>query len=160
MSYRLKSLWFPWALGGYFVSLLIYNAVDELSISLLPPTGIDEQTTVLTPLMNPDKPNLLALCIGGLGPCITAPIFEEVLYRGFLLPALTRFFPLSVALPLHAALFGMHHNSYRGLLPLSVLGFVWALLYVFSGNLVVPIVVHAMWNSRIFVQSAFFGPNL
>ena len=36
---------------------------------------------------------------------------------------------------------------------LSALGLLWGWLYVRSGNLVVPILVHALWNSRIFLQS-------
>ena len=152
MSYRLRSLWMPWVLGGYFVSLLVYNSVDMLNVLLLPP-GVAEADSLVSQLVQTEQGDMLALGIGCLGPCVTAPIFEEVLYRGFLLPALTRFFPLWVALPLHSVLFGLHHHSLKGLLPLSALGLVWALLYVFSGNLVVPIVVHAMWNSRIFLCS-------
>lgn len=157
MSFRLRSFWLPWVLGGFFVSLLSYNMFDELSLLFLPPAEL-ESPSILTPLINTQQPDILALSIGGIGPCVTAPIFEELLYRGFLLPALTRFFPLSVALPLHSALFGMHHNNFRGFLPLSILGLVWALLYVLSGNLVVPILVHAMWNFRIFFRSALLSP--
>ena len=92
--------------------------------------------------------------MGALAPCVSAPIFEELLYRGFLLPALCALgAPLSVALPLHAALFGLHHAALATLLPLSALGLLWGWLYVRSGNLVVPILVHALWNSRIFLQS-------
>ena len=154
MSYRLRSLWLPWALGGYFVSLLTYNTVNSLSTLLLPTPNLYEAESIVSQLLCPNQRDMIALGIGCLGPCITAPVFEEVLYRGFLLPALTRFFPLPVALPLHSAIFGLHHNSVNGLLPLSALGLLWAILYVLSGNLVVPIVIHCMWNSRIFLSSA------
>ncbi|CAM9992236.1 unnamed protein product [Choristocarpus tenellus] len=39
------------------------------------------------------------------------------------------------------------------MLPLSILGLVWSLLYMFSGNLVTTIIIHAMWNSRVFLGS-------
>ena len=39
------------------------------------------------------------------------------------------------------------------LLPLSVTGFVWGVLYVGSGNLLVPILIHALWNTRVFLGS-------
>ena len=95
----------------------------------------------------------IALALGSLAPCLTAPVFEEVLYRGFLLPALTKFVPLTTALPLHALLFGLHHQALPALLPLSALGLLWGALYVLSGNLLVPMLIHAMWNSRIFISS-------
>ena len=64
-----------------------------------------------------------------------------------------RFVPLRLALPLQAALFGMHHQALGSLLPLSALGLLWGLLYVASANLLVPVLVHALWNSRIFLVS-------
>ena len=46
------------------------------------------------------------------------------------------------------------HGILAGLLlPLSVTGFFWGVLYVYSGNLLVPILIHALWNARIFLGS-------
>ena len=39
------------------------------------------------------------------------------------------------------------------LVPLASLGLLWGLLYVRSANLLVPALVHAMWNSRIFMDA-------
>lgn len=39
------------------------------------------------------------------------------------------------------------------MLPLSVLGLVWSLLYLYSRNLLVTVLIHAMWNSRVFLGS-------
>ena len=61
-------------------------------------------------LLSPAADDPLALAIGAVGPCLSAPVFEEVLYRGFLLPSMLRFgVPLRRALPLHAVLFAAHH---------------------------------------------------
>jgi membrane protease YdiL (CAAX protease family) len=79
--------------------------------------------------------------------------WEEVLYRGFLLPALHLFFPLPFALPLSGLLFGLHHQAIASVLPLAALGSFWALLYVLSRNLAVPVLIHALWNSRVFLGS-------
>jgi len=124
----------------------------KLNMLLLPPEDLVSDS-IVAQLVRPEESDMIAVGIGSIGPCFTAPVFEEVLYRGFLLPALTRFFPLSVAVPLHSFIFGLHHHSLKGLLPLSALGLVWALAYVASGNLIVPIVIHAMWNARIFLSS-------
>ena len=50
-------------------------------------------------------------------------------------------------------LFGAQHMQVGLLLPLSVTGFVWGVLYVGSGNLLVPILIHALWNTRVFLGS-------
>mmetsp|Transcript_49411 Transcript_49411/g.122798 ORF Transcript_49411/g.122798 Transcript_49411/m.122798 type:complete len:365 (+) Transcript_49411:46-1140(+) len=151
--FYLRSHWLPWVLGGYFVSLLAYNSIEVLNALLLPPRSMDMESCMH---FLEEQSDLLPLAIGCVGPCVTAPVFEEVLYRGFLLPALTRFLPLAAALPMHSALFALHHNSVTGFLPLAVLGLIWALVYMGSGNLVVPIMIHAMWNSRIFLRAALF----
>ena len=144
-----RALWFPWALGGYFVSLLGYNTVDRNMFLPL----LDDPECIVSQLVSPGKGDLAAFGIGAIGPCVTAPVFEEVLYRGFLLPALVRFMPLRLALLVQAVLFGLHHQSLTGLVPLSVLGLIWGVVYVSAGNLLVPIVIHMMWNSRIFLSS-------
>ena len=95
--------------------------------------------------------------VGSVAPCLTAPLFEEILYRGFLLPALTRFLPIAYALPLNALLFGLHHHALPALLPLSALGLLWGVLYLQSGNLLVCILIHALWNARIFLISLMEG---
>lgn len=43
--------------------------------------------------------------------------------------------------------------SLSGMLPLGTLGYLWAVIYIMSGNLMVPMVIHAMWNSRVFLGS-------
>ena len=154
-----RSHWLGWALGGYFASLLSYNVVEAANVRLLPPppdaaaAAAAAEESVVARLINPEGGDLVALCLGCLAPCVSAPLFEEVLYRGFLLPALCRFVPLRLALPAHALLFGLHHRSVPALLPLSALGLLWGGLYVASGNLLVPVLVHALWNSRIFLAA-------
>ncbi len=39
------------------------------------------------------------------------------------------------------------------LLPLSLTGIFWGILYINSANLLVPVLIHAMWNARIFLGS-------
>ena len=71
------------------------------------------------------------------------------------MPALVR---LGLALPLsiglQALLFGLHHMLLPVILPLSLLGLLWAAVYVGSANLLVPMLIHAMWNGRIFLEAA------
>ena len=144
--------WAAWALGGYALSVAGYNAVEVLNSAVLPAEAYLEET-VAGQLVRPDDGGLVARALGGVGPCVTAPVFEEVLYRGFLLPVLLRLgLPLRAAIGANALLFALHHDSLQALLPLTFLGGLWACLYAATeGNLLVTVLVHAMWNWRIFL---------
>lgn len=67
--------------------------------------------------------------------------------------ALTAWVPISAALAISGVLFGAQHLQIGLLLPLSVTGYFWGVLYVNSRNLLVPILIHALWNGRIFLGS-------
>ena len=86
-------------------------------------------------------------------PCVGAPLYEEVQSRAFILQALTAVVPLRAAVVLSGVLFGIQHLQLGLALPLSVTGAFWGALYVQSGNLLVPVLVHALWNARIFLGS-------
>lgn len=152
LRWKWKSNWVWWAVGGYYVSALFFNMADVLNQWLLP-ASLFEEETVVSKLINPENKDRMAMAIGSIGPCISAPVFEEVLYRGFLLPALTCFFPMWVAIPASSVLFALHHLNPTMVLPLAMLGLIWAILYSKSRNLTVTILIHAMWNSRVFLGS-------
>lgn len=97
---------------------------------------------------------LLFLTVAGL-----APVFEEVFFRGFLLPWLqprladrwgARWGTLA-ALLFTALAFGAMHLQPRGLHTLSTLGLVLGWAVVRTGDLRAAILVHAAWNGGIFL---------
>lgn len=81
--------------------------------------------------------------------CVTAGICEETLYRGFLLHYL-HLFPfslnLTLALLIAAVIFGLGH-LYGGVVDGvgggTVVGFLIGLLFVLTGNLLLPMILHA-----------------
>lgn len=152
LRWKLKANWLWWAIGGYYVSALLFNFADVIN-QLVLPASLFEEESVVSKLINPENKDRVAMAIGSIGPCITAPVFEEVLYRGFLLPALRCFLPMWAAIPASSVLFALHHLNPSSLLPLTVLGFIWAVLYTQSRNLIVTILIHCMWNSRVFLGS-------
>jgi membrane protease YdiL (CAAX protease family) len=155
MKWR-NTTWLWWAIGGYYASCWVFSCADVLNQLLLPDAVLDAQAlaeSVVEQMVNPEQNDKLAMAVASLAPCVSAPLWEEVLYRGFLLPTLGAFFPLPLSLPLSGLLFGLHHQIPASALPLSALGLAWALLYVLSRNLWVPVLVHAMWNSRVFLGS-------
>ena len=79
---------------------------------------------------------------------ITAGICEEFLYRGYLLWYLGRFLPVGFALGAAALIFGLGHSYQgpRGVLVTAVVGAVLAGLYIVTGSLYAPMMLHALMD--------------
>jgi membrane protease YdiL (CAAX protease family) len=77
---------------------------------------------------------------------VTAGVCEELLYRGFLIWYITHGFGLVAAVVLSAVLFGFAHlyQGPKGVLQTGVVGLVLALVYVVSGALWAPMLLHAL----------------
>ena len=90
-----------------------------------------------------------------VGVALTAGVAEEVVFRGFLLVYLTDVLtvPLGAAMVVSAALFGLAH-SYQGavgVLLTGLAGYWLAGLYVLTGSLLLPAVVHALVDLRLLL---------
>lgn len=83
---------------------------------------------------------------------VLAPLFEETLFRGVLLPVLGRWLGPGVAVVLSAALFAAAHLSLAELVPLFVLGCGLGLLRLRSGRLAATVLMHALWNGLTFAN--------
>jgi len=78
--------------------------------------------------------------------CVLAPVSEEMVFRGFLYPALKRFSHPFVAATVVAGMFAVIHLSLSALLPLFILALLLTLAYEWTGSLAAPILVHAGFN--------------
>lgn len=96
--------------------------------------------------------NGLALLAFALTAVVFAPLFEETLFRGVLLPVLGRHMGGVAAVGISAVLFALAHLSLGELLPLSVLGVGLGLLRWQSGRLGASVCLHALWNSLTFLN--------
>ena len=147
-----------WVVGGYYASSFVFTLADLVNQFVLPEEAFAAAESVVTLMINPENNDRLAMAVASIAPCVSAPWWEEVLYRGFMLPALALWMPARLqgwlAIPLSGLLFGLHHQALDSLLPLTALGTIWALLYRLSSNMTVTIAIHAMWNSRVFLGSA------
>ena len=88
--------------------------------------------------------------------CISAGVCEEVLYRGFLLRYLHTFpFSLSLtwAIVLSSIIFAMGHlyQGPAGAIQTAAMGIIFCLMFVLTGNLLIPILVHAVMDLRILL---------
>ena len=146
--------WLWWTIGGYFVSAWLFNIADFINQIILPPYLFAQQGEgVVAQLINPENNDFFASLVGYIAPCLSAPWWEEVLYRGYLLPALGLFMGFWPSVFVSGVLFSVHHLNLMGALPLMVLGCLWAALYAKCGNILVTILIHGMWNSRVFIGS-------
>jgi membrane protease YdiL (CAAX protease family) len=82
---------------------------------------------------------------------VCCPIWEEVLFRGFLLPSLTRYLPTWASIFVSALVFGLAHFNVQRMLPLTFLGLVMGIIFVRSRNLLSSMLLHSLWNGFIFL---------
>ena len=93
-----------------------------------------------------------ALALLALTAVVLAPLFEETIFRGALLPVLaTRLGPLPGVL-LSGLLFAMAHISVGELAPLTVLGVGLGLVRLRSGRLWPSVLMHGLWNAVTFLN--------
>ena len=83
----------------------------------------------------------------GLTAVITAPVMEEMVFRGFLYPVLKRHTDRWFALVFTSILFGAIHGNLLGLVPLALFAAGLTLAYEWTGCLRVPMLMHATFNS-------------
>ena len=81
---------------------------------------------------------------------ITAGVCEEVLYRGYLIWYLGHALPLWPAVVAAALLFGFGHlyQGVRGMITTFVVGLVFGALYVGTGAIWLPMVLHALADAH------------
>jgi membrane protease YdiL (CAAX protease family) len=147
--------WFLWTIGGYCVSSFLFNMADGVNQYVIPASLLMDQqeTSIVSQLVTPEHNDLMASFLAYLAPCVSAPWWEEILYRGYALPALAALLGYPGAAFVQAAVFSAHHMSIPALLPLFVLGYAWGVLYRECRNLWVTVLIHALWNSRVFFCS-------
>jgi len=144
------------AWGGAFLALAVLLVIVVALVSGL----------ILKPDQSPQRElQDLLRSLSGWGPglilflvvAVLAPFFEELLFRGFLLPILARHQGMGAALILSALLFGAIHLQPAGLPTLGALGFVMGLAMRHTGSLRAPILVHACWNGGLFLLMRAFA---
>lgn len=77
---------------------------------------------------------------------ITAGICEEILFRGFLIDYLTQYTDIYSAALASSIIFGLAHTyqGLRGILQGMGAGIVFAAFYIFTGSLLVPMLLHVL----------------
>ena len=99
----------------------------------------------------------LALFLLATTAVVLAPLFEETIFRGVLLPVLGRSLGRAGAVMVSALVFAVAHLSLGELPPLLVLGLGLGLLRLSTGRLLPCVVMHALWNGVTFLNLLLLG---
>ena len=84
--------------------------------------------------------------------CILAPVFEEVLMRGFLLDGLSASYGKIVALLISAAFFSIFHFNIAQMVPSFVCGIILGLLYFYTDSIFPCILAHIGYNAISYMM--------
>jgi membrane protease YdiL (CAAX protease family) len=151
-----RSWWMSDCLGGAFISYFVYVVIrqrqkgQELRDRMRARGGA---------IMLPDT-------LGELKwfslMCILSGVAEESLYRGFLYSYISHYLPhvkTAELVLLTSLVFGIGHayQGWRGVASTTISGLIFGTLYVISGSLLLPAVVHSAGNLQ---GALILWPNL
>jgi uncharacterized protein len=156
--------WLQWqwrparsALSGALVSLLMVLPVVTVSSWVIDRLWSDPggSNPLLELVLTSADP--LALACFAFTALVVAPLFEEVLFRGVLLPVAGQRLGGAGAVILSAAVFAIAHLSLAELAPLFGLGLGLGWLRWRSGRLGSAVLMHALWNGLTFMNLLFLA---
>ena len=101
--------------------------------------------------------NVPALACFGFTAVVLAPLFEETIFRGVLLPVAGRRFGSAAGIGLSALVFAVAHLSLGELPPLLTLGLGLGWLRWSGGRLGSCVLMHAFWNALTFLNLIVLG---
>lgn len=133
----------------------LVNMLSQINLDLLPFPSPITASHVEKSIMARDP---VAMLLYAIVVSICAPIWEEVIFRGFLLPSLTRYMPIWSSVLVSAIAFALAHFSMQRLLPLTFLGLVMGIVFVRSRNLLASMLLHSLWNGFVFLDLLRWRP--
>ncbi len=153
--FRLRLRWgaLGWGLRGYLMAVPLVVLVSLLNQQIWQGNGGANPLYGL--ILESNDP--LAKVFFFVTAAIAAPLFEEIIFRGFLLASLTRYLPVWAAIVTSSLIFALAHLSLAEVLPLMTLALVLGYVYSRSRNLLAPMLVHCLWNSATLVSLFLLG---
>ncbi|CAN8264201.1 unnamed protein product [Cochlearia groenlandica] len=149
--FTLKGNWQLDVILGCFMFPFV-NRLSQLNLNLLPlpPTSSPVSLSSVEQSIMARDPVAMALYVVVVSVC--APVWEEIVFRGFLLPSLTRYMPVWCAIFVSSVAFALAHFNVQRMLPLVFLGGVLGLIFARSRNLLPSMLLHSLWNGFVFME--------
>lgn len=131
---------------------IIFGLITGFIFFILHFAGMNPVALISTRLPENINEVLLFLIVG----CIIGPVAEEFFFRGIIYGFLRKW-GITVALVLTTVIFIFaHHNTGQIPLTQALGGIVFAIAYEIEDNLVVPIIIHILGNTAIFILPLIF----
>jgi membrane protease YdiL (CAAX protease family) len=137
-----------WAIGGYLANIPIFLVAALVGQFLFRGLPTPEHP-VATQLQQ--QPDLFLVVVLLFMAAVSAPIWEEICFRGHLLPGLSsRLRSPALGIAVSSLVFAaIHPTGIPAWLALAAVGFMAALLVYQTGSLVPAIVLHAIHNGAL-----------
>jgi membrane protease YdiL (CAAX protease family) len=140
-------------MGVFFYAAMmpVFILLSLAYVLLLKHFGIEvERQEILVILLSPKLPTWLQACLIMLA-VFAAPVVEELAFRGIIFPALARRMPAIAAICLVSLAFAAFHFAPLLIGPLFIIGAAFSLAYLYSGSIIVPMVMHLLFNGVTIV---------
>lgn len=151
MAYYLMGFPFIWLVGVFWMMLLHW--LESLGLQL--PTQAQDIVKVFAEI---DSPALLSIYL--LVAVVGAPIAEELIFRAGLYRFLKSRQSAPVAMIISATIFAAVHWNALSFTSLVAVGIVLCIAYEVSGNIKVPIFLHAIFNANSIALILLTPPEL
>jgi len=132
----------PRAIGfgcGLMLLSLLFNLIYASFLGLF---GLEIQPDIDQMFDNTNLPVILLF-----GGAIVAPVIEEIFFRGFIFAGLRNRWNWKIAAAASAGLFALAHILPTSILPIFILGLIFAFLYQISGSIWPAILMHMLTNT-------------
>lgn len=134
------------SLGFFFVIIIPLQLTASLSESILAyfKVPIEPQEAIEKLLQSKNKKELFYFF---LDASLLAPVWEEIVFRGFFYPLFKAKIGKNIALVLVSILFATAHYHLPTFIPLAFFGMILGWVYENQGSLGYPIALHAIFNT-------------
>lgn len=136
-----------WAIGARLFATAWAAAVQALGWRL---QGQDIDPTRLLP------EGVFGLALTAVLVVVAAPLAEETIFRGVLVPSLSTRYSTRIAVWVSAVLFALVHFNAFSTVPVLVAGWVFGRLLVRSGSVWPSVLAHAVFNATGFLALVFY----
>lgn len=143
-----------WVVPGYFAIMIVSAAVLPLIEHL---TGIELKQQLIVqnaPQISDRNTRFLMFLTLAAG----APVMEELIFRGVLYSIAARFIHPAYAAVATGVFFAVIHSNLMALVPLTLLGVLFAVAYQRTRSLAVPVLMHSLFNCSQFLL-LLYGPH-
>ncbi|PUB10758.1 CPBP family intramembrane glutamic endopeptidase [Paenisporosarcina sp. OV554] len=145
--------WLPSLIGIMVISIAFSLSVFWLQLYALMPISPGLVDFFLEPFPMPESPVYLSITI--ISIALIGPIAEEFIFRGMLLHRMMKKTSMWGGILISSILFGVLHADIIGA---SIFGIITSLLYLKTGNLLIPILLH-VFNNSIAIILTFVAPS-